>query len=52
MSEKIDEKHAGGGTSLTDGFGCPKLLELYEEEVVTQLSLGNGGRIAAHVLVD
>ena len=33
-------------------LGCPMLLELYEEEVVAQLSLGDGGRIAADVLVD
>ena len=52
MPEEIDEEHAGGGEGLADGLGRPMLLELDEEEVVAQLGLGDGGRIAADVLVD
>ena len=52
MPEEFNEEHAGGGPGLADGLGCPMFLELNEEEVVAQLSFGNVGRVAAHVLVD
>jgi hypothetical protein len=52
MPEEINEEHTGGGTRLADGLGCPMFFELYEKEVVTQLSLGDGGRVAAEVLMD
>ena len=37
---------------LADGLGIPVLLELYKQEVVAQLGLGDGGRIATQVLVN
>ena len=52
MSEQINKEQAGGGARLADGFGCPMFFELYEQEVVSQLRLGEGGRIAADVLMD
>ena len=52
MPEQVDKEHAGGGAGLADGLGLPMLLELYEQEVVAQLRLGDGGRIAAQVLVN
>ncbi len=52
MTGKVDEEHGGGGQSLTDGLGLPLLLELYEQEVIAQLRLGDGCRIAAQVLVN
>src|ERR1017187_10343852 len=52
MPEEFDEEHAGCGQSLADGLGLPMLLELYEQEVVAQLRLGEGGWIAAQVLVN
>ena len=52
MSEEVHKKHAGGGESLADGLGLPLFLELYEEEVVAQLRLGDVDRITAQVLVD
>jgi hypothetical protein len=52
VSEQFNEEHAGGGPSLADGLGCPMFLELNEEEIVAQLSLSDGGGVAAHVLVD
>ena len=52
MAEKVDKEHTGGGASLADGLGLPMLLEFYEEEVLAKLRLGEGGRIAAEVLVN
>src|ERR1035441_3087478 len=50
--EQADKEHAGGGAGLANGLGLPMLLKLYEQEVVAQLRLGDGGRIAAQVLVN
>src|SRR5215204_4738608 len=47
MLKESDEEQAGSGARLADGLGCPMFFELYEEEVVPQLSLGDGGRVAA-----
>ena len=52
MPIEINEEQACGGAGLTDGLGCPMFFELYEEEVLSQLSLGERGRVAAEVLVD
>ena len=52
MPEEIDEEHAGGGAGLANGLGRPMLLELYEQEVVAQLGLGNGRRITPAVFMD
>src|SRR5215467_8204612 len=52
MREEADEKHLGGGEGLADRLGPPALLELYKEEIVTQLSFGERGGVAAKVLVD
>src|SRR5262249_19782324 len=52
MPEEINEEHAGGGTCLADGLRGPMFFELNEQEVVTQLSLGDRSRVAADVLVN
>ena len=52
MPEEINEAHAGSGARLADGLGSPMFFELYEEEIVAQLGLGDGGGVAAEVLVD
>ena len=52
VAEEIDEEQVGGGPRLADGLGGPLLLEFDEQEVVPQLRLGDGLRVAADVLVD
>ena len=52
VSEEINKEQAGSGARLADGLGRPMFFELYEEEVVAQLSLGDRGRVTADVLVN
>lgn len=46
------ESWVGSRTCLSNGFWLPILLELHEEEVIPQLRLGDGSRVAGEVLVD
>jgi hypothetical protein len=52
LAEQIDKEHARRGAGLPNRFGSPMLLELYEQEVIAELLLGDGGRIASEVLVN
>ena len=52
LAEQINKIHFGRGQGLADALGFPMLLEFDKEEVVAQLGLGNGGRIAGQMLVD
>ena len=52
MVEEIDEEEAGCGDGLTDGFWLSMLLELHEEEILTELSFGERGRIGGEVGVE
>ena len=52
LAQEIDEAHFGGGQGLAEGLGAPMLLEFNEEEIVAQLGLGEGVRIAMAMLVN
>jgi hypothetical protein len=52
MREQVDEKQARGRRRLTNGFGLPALLQLHEQEIITQLSFGDRGGITLEPFLD
>ena len=52
MLQHSHEEELRGGGGLADGFGLPAFDGFDVQEVVAQLLLGDGGGIAAAVLVD